>query len=80
MDSCDFLRYKKVGNAHSKLLAYRSYSCIQTTQNGEVDFAQFPMVQKNRNKRKNLLFLSISDIIVNKIDSVKAYLLPLFGS
>jgi len=35
---------KKVGNAHSKLLAYRSYSCIQTTQNGEVDFAQFPMV------------------------------------
>ena len=36
--------YKKAGNARWRLLAYRSYSCIQTTQNGEVDFAQFPMV------------------------------------
>ena len=35
-----------MGNAHSKPLAYRSYSCIQTTQNGESHFAQFSMVQK----------------------------------
>jgi len=39
----NFLWNKKAGNAHSKLLAYRSYSCIQTMQNGEVDSLQFPM-------------------------------------
>ena len=33
---------KKVGNAHRKLLAYPSSVCIQTTQNGKVDFKQFP--------------------------------------
>jgi len=38
---------KKVGNDHSKLLAYRSYSCIQAMQNGEADLAQFPIAQKN---------------------------------
>jgi hypothetical protein len=41
------IQSNKAGNARRKLLAYRSYSCIQTTQNGEVDFAQFPMVQKS---------------------------------
>ena len=30
-----------VGNAHSKLLAYRSFPCIQTMQNSEVDSSKF---------------------------------------
>ncbi|MBQ2988582.1 MAG: hypothetical protein IJD59_05715 [Clostridia bacterium] len=37
---------KKAGNARRKFLAYRSLACIQTIQNGEVEFAQFPMVQE----------------------------------
>ena len=34
---------KKVGNAHSKLLAYPSSNYIETIQNGKVGFAQFPI-------------------------------------
>ena len=37
---------KKVGNAHRKPLAYPSSVCIQTTQNGKIDFEQCPVVQK----------------------------------
>ena len=35
---------KKAGNARSKLLAYRSFSRIQTMQNGKIVFALFPIV------------------------------------
>ena len=35
---------QKAGNARSKLLAYRSFSYIQTMPNGEVDFAQFLII------------------------------------
>jgi GH25 family lysozyme M1 (1,4-beta-N-acetylmuramidase) len=37
---------KKAGNARWKLLAYRSFSCVQTTQNGKLIIEQFPMIQK----------------------------------
>ena len=43
-----FIRYiyslQKVGNAHRKLLAYRSFFYIQAMQNAKVDFAQIPIV------------------------------------
>jgi len=32
---------KKVGNAHSKLLAYCSFFYIKTTQNGKVNSSNF---------------------------------------
>ena len=32
------LQNKKVGNAHSKLLAYSSFACIQTMQNSKIHF------------------------------------------
>ena len=34
---------KKAGNARWKLLAYPSFVCIQTMQNGKVNFEQFPI-------------------------------------
>ena len=37
---------KKVGNAHRKLLACPSLSCVQTMQNGKIEFEQFPIVKK----------------------------------
>jgi len=37
----NFPSYKKVDNAHSKLLAYPTFVYIQTMQNGKVHFAQF---------------------------------------
>ena len=40
----NFLNSKKVGNAHRKLLAYRSLVCLETIQNGKVDSPQFPIV------------------------------------
>jgi len=36
--------YEKAGNARWRLLAYPSLSCIQTMQNGKVEFTQFPIV------------------------------------
>jgi len=39
----NFLWNKKAGNARWKLLAYPSFACIQTMQNGKIHFAQFPM-------------------------------------
>ena len=32
---------QKVGNAHSKLLAYPSFAYIETIQNGKIDFRNF---------------------------------------
>jgi hypothetical protein len=42
----NFLCDKKSGNARRKLLAYPSFACVQTMQNGKVDFVQFPIVQE----------------------------------
>ena len=38
---------KKAGNARWKLLAYRSFSCIQAMQNGEVDSSNFLWFKKD---------------------------------
>ena len=38
---------KKAGNARRKVLAYRSFPHHGARQNGEVQFVQFPMVQKS---------------------------------
>ena len=36
-----FWWHKKVGNAHSRLLAYRSFAYVVTIQNGKVDLGNF---------------------------------------
>ncbi len=46
----NFLYNTKVGNAHSKWLAYPGFACIQTMQNGKADFALFPIVQESVRK------------------------------
>ena len=44
--SANFPKNKKVGNSHSKLLAYRSSSYIETMRNSKVDLSQFLIKQK----------------------------------
>ena len=44
-----------MGNAHSKLLAYPSFACIQIMQNGEVDLSNFLWYKKAGNAHSKLL-------------------------
>ena len=43
VDTCFSSLHKKAGCARCPQLAYRGFPCRQARQNGEVDFAQFPI-------------------------------------
>ena len=67
---------KKVGNAHSKLLAYRSFSCVQTMQNGEVDSSNY---KKYHLLLKDMKWLSTRKTGHNE-DNIKGFIATLQAS